>query len=416
MIHEIGYGDGIQQVQIPDEMSVLTLKANEIRIGEIGETCVREALAHPIGTPRLKEIVKPGEKIAIVSSDISRPMPTAEVMPAILDELSAAGCRDEDITLIFGLGSHRHQTDEERRRLAGDLAYSRIRCVDSDPDDCVHLGVTKAGTPVDISRVVALADRRILLGNLEYHYFAGYSGGVKALMPGCSTPKAIQNNHRMMVDPKACAGNIKDNPIRNDIEEGGALCGADFILNVVLDEEKRIVRAVAGDPVLAHREGCRYIDELYGILVPEKADIVIVSQGGAPKDANLYQTQKALDNAKHVVKDGGIILLVGACQEGLGNKKFESWMREAMTPEDLIRRVREHFELGGHKAAAIAMVLQKARIFLVSEMPEELVRTTFMEPYRSLQEAFDHALAEKGKDAKVLIMPHGGSTLPRVAG
>ena len=218
----------------------------------------------------------------------------------------------------------------------------------------------------------------------------------------------------MMVDPKARAGNIRDNPIRDDIEEGGALCGADFILNVVLDEEKRIVRAVAGDPVKAHRVGCRYIDELYGVAVPRKADIVVVSQGGAPKDANLYQTQKALDNSKTVVKEGGIIILAGACSEGFGNKKFESWMREAKTPDDLISRVRESFELGGHKAAAIGMVMKNAKVFMVSEMPDELVREAFMEPYGSLQEAFDAALAEKGKDARILIMPHGGSTLPRV--
>ncbi|MCR4669548.1 MAG: nickel-dependent lactate racemase [Clostridia bacterium] len=416
MIHEIGYGNGVQRVMIPDSLRVFTVKANEIRAELTGEACVREALEHPIGTPRLREIVKPGEKIAIVTSDISRPMPTAEVLPAVLEELAAAGCRFEDVTLVFALGSHRHHTEEERKRLAGDFAYERITCEDSDPDDCVRLGVTKAGTPVDISRTVAEADRRILLGNLEYHYFAGYSGGLKAIMPGCSTPEAIQNDHRMMVDPKACAGNIADNPIRDDIEEGGALCGADFILNVVLDEEKRIVRAVAGDPVKAHREGCGYIDELYGVTVPEKADIVIVSQGGSPKDANLYQTQKALDNSKHVVKDGGIIILAGACTEGFGNKTFEAWMKEAETPDDLIKRVHTGFRLGGHKAAAIGMVLKRAKIFMVSEMPDELVREAFMEPFgSSLQEAFDKALEEKGPGARVVIMPHGGSTLPRIA-
>ncbi|HHY99604.1 MAG TPA: transcriptional regulator, partial [Tissierellia bacterium] len=141
---------------------------------------------------------------------------------------------------------------------------------------------------------------------------------------------------------------------------------------------------------------------------------IIVSQGGAPKDLNLYQTQKALDNAKHAVKDGGIIILAGSCKEGLGSQIFEEWMTQANTPDDLISRIRENFKLGGHKAAAIALVLKKAKIFLVSELEHELVKSIFMEPYDTVQEAYNDAIKELGDDAKVLIMPYGGSTLPVV--
>jgi nickel-dependent lactate racemase len=274
------------------------------------------------------------------------------------------------------------------------------------------MGVTRRGTPVDVTRVVAEADVRICLGNIEYHYFAGYSGGAKAIMPGVSTHDAIQCNHRMMTSQAACAGKLTGNPIREDIEEAGNICGIDFIVNVVLDEHKNIVHAVAGDVTKAHRAGCAYLDQMYRKPIAQKADIVLVSQGGAPKDANLYQTQKALDNAKHAVKDGGTIILIGACGEGLGSKKFEQWLTQADTAHDMVERIGKEFELGGHKAAAIGMVLEFATIDLVSEMDDDFVRSIFMNPRSSAQEALDAAFDKYGSDATVIAMPFGGATLP----
>lgn len=408
----LGYGTGFQTADVPDKNILKILEPNGIFSRSDPASLLREALVNPIGTPPLKDIIKPGEKIAVITSDITRPMPTWDVIPHLLDQLYDAGAEAEDITLVFALGSHRPHTEEEKRRLAGDRAFNEITCVDSDPHDCIHMGTTSAGTPVDITRVVAEADRRICLGNIEYHYFAGYSGGIKALMPGASTPQAIQANHSMMVNEDACAGRLEGNPLRDDLEEAGAICPVDFIVNVVLDEHKQIVHAVAGHVREAHRSGCTFLDSLYRVAIPERADIVIVSQGGAPKDLNLYQTQKALDNSKHAVKDGGTIILVGACREGLGQKVFEEWISSADKPADLIARVRRDFKLGGHKAAAIAMVMEHAKIRLVSEMDEKFVRSIFLEPYSSLQSAVDDALTEQGNDASIIVMPYGGSTLP----
>lgn len=409
-----GFGTGCQEVEVPEEHFLGELHANEVPVGLVGEAEVRRALADPIGSPRLKEIVHPGETVAIVTSDITRPMPTYKVMPALLDELYAAGIRKEDITLVFALGSHRKQTPEEQRRLAGERAYAEIRCVDSDPDDCVSFGTTSRGTPVDITRVVAEADRRICLGNIEYHYFAGYSGGAKAVMPGCSTRAAIQANHSRMILSEAKAGALETNPLRLDIEEAGDMLGIDFIVNVVLSEHKEILRAVAGDVTKAHREGCKFLDTLYRKELRQPADIVLVSQGGAPKDLNLYQTQKALDNAKHAVRDGGVIILIGSCKEGLGEKTFEEWMTTAPTAHSLIERIEREFKLGGHKAAAIAMVLERAEVDLVSELDPDFVRSLFLVPQPSAQAALDAALEKLGRDATILAMPYGGSTLPTV--
>ena len=202
MIHEFGFGTEKQQIEIPEKNLYRELLANDNIAFSPEDADIRYSLEHPVNSKRLKDIIKPGEKIAIITSDITRPMPTYKVMPELLAELQAGGADFKDITLVFALGSHRKQTEEEKKKLAGEFAYQRINTVDSDPDDCIHMGVTANGTPVDITRVVAEADRRIALGNIEFHYFAGYSGGVKAIMPGVSTPAAIQSNHKLMIRPE----------------------------------------------------------------------------------------------------------------------------------------------------------------------------------------------------------------------
>ena len=409
---EFGYGKGVQTVEVPEKNLMGVLTANELQHERRGPDAVDYALAHPIGTPALHEMVKPGQKIVIITSDISRPLPSYHVLPSVIRELEQAGIPDGDITVVFALGSHRKQTEEEDRRLVGDEVYEKVRCVNSDPDDCILMGTSTNGTPFAISRVVAEADFRIALGNIEFHYFAGYSGGVKALMPGVSTPEAIQANHSLMVSPDACAGKLEGNPVREDLEQALQFCPIHFIVNAVLDEHKHIVYAVAGDVVTAHRKGCAYLDRMYRKPIPKRADIVIVSQGGAPKDANLYQTQKALDNAKHAVADGGTIIVIGACNEGLGSAKFEEWLVGSAKAHDMVERIGRDFQLGGHKAAAIGMVLDRARIDLVSEMDDDFVRSIFLNPQPSAQAAFDEAFARYGEDATVIAMPFGGATLP----
>ena len=407
-----GYGTTEQAVTLSEKNLLDVLTANEMVHLRTGADAVEYAMDHPIGAAPLELCVKPGQKIAIIASDISRPVPSYEILPSIINRLLRAGCKAEDITVVFALGSHRPHTEAEKRQLAGDRIFETVRCIDSDPSDCIHLGTTNAGTPVDITRAVAEADFRICTGNIEFHYFAGYSGGAKAIMPGVSTPAAIQANHRMMVQPAAHAGNLDTNPIRQDIEQAGHICGIDYIVNVVLDEHKHIVYAVAGDVTAAHRDGCRYLDKMYRKPIARQADIVLVSQGGAPKDANLYQVQKALDNAKHAVRPGGTIILMGACPEGLGSKTFEQWLCSAPTAQSMIDRIHQQFQLGGHKAAAIAMVLQNAKIDLVSEMDPDVVRSIFLNPQPSAQQALDEAFQAYGPDATVIAMPFGGATLP----
>lgn len=409
---EIGYGHTPQRLKVPSSRILDILYPNQVSTSITGPVMVQKALSSPIGSPPLSEIVKGRQKIVIITSDITRPMPSYLVLPILIQELEDAGIQRSQITIVFALGSHRRHTEEEKQQLAGKDIYDSIRCEDSSESDFLHMGTTSMGTPVDICRTVAEADCRICLGNIEYHYFAGYSGGAKAIMPGVSTRSAIQSNHSHMIEAAACAGKLEGNPIRMDLEEAIRFCPVDFIVNVVLDEHKKIIYAVCGDIIKAHRKGCLFLDKLYRKSLQKLADIVIVSQGGAPKDLNLYQTQKALDNAKHAVRPGGIIILVGACPEGLGEKTFEEWMTSSHSPDELISRIKTDFQLGGHKATAIAMVLKKSRIFLVSEIPEKLVKSIYLEPFSSVQAAYEAAAAILGQNASVLIMPYGGSTFP----
>lgn len=375
---------------------------------------VRLALAVPIDSPPLRDLVHAGQKVAIITSDVTRPCPTDRMLPPIVDELAAGGVRDEDITVIFGLGSHRKQTDEERQALVGSEMAARLRCIDSDPHQTVYVGRTSRGTPVEIFKPVVQADVRVVLGNVELHYFAGYSGGAKAIVPGVSSVETIRANHALMVDPRSRAGNIEDNPVRLDIEEGAAMVGIDFILNVLVDSEKNIVFAAAGHPTTAHRYACRVVDAVSITPIPSPADIVIVSSGGYPKDINMYQAHKALDNAAAAVKPGGQIIWLAQCSEGLGNKTFEQWM-VGSTPAHILERIQGNFVLGGHKAAAIARVLQRATILLVSDLPDDLVRACSMESYPDVDTALQTALQRAGQEPVITVIPEGASVLPKVS-
>ena len=394
---ELGFGKQSKLLLVPAKNIGKIMHGEKIDVQLSEAEVVEQALKDPIKALPIDGTFKKGDKVVVITSDLTRPMPSYKVLPQLIMELNRAGIEDNDITIVFGLGIHRKQTVEEKRKLVGDDVFIRITCIDSDPDDVVSLGVTSSGTPVDIFRQVVEADKRICLGNIEYHYFAGYSGGYKAIMPGVSTFPAIQKNHSHMDDIEEVAGFIK----------------IDFLFNVVLNEHKKIIGAFAGDPVAAHREGCRLLNRLYSCPIDTKVGIVVVSAGGYPKDINLYQAQKALDNAKYAVKNGGIIILIAACTEGLGGESFEKWMIEFEKPEHMVEEIRRNFILGGHKAAAIGLILENTDIYLVSDMVPSFVENIFMKPFSDPQQALDAALRRKGKDALVHIMPYGGSILPK---
>ena len=412
----LNYGHNSMALDIPDKIYMGTLSPKDIKEIEDPINEVRRALAHPIGSKKLKELVSSKDKVIILASDVSRPSPSSILLPPILKELNEAGLSNDQITIVFGLGVHRKQTEEEKKRLVGVEVYNQVKCIDHDIENCVKIGITKRGNEVSVFKKILEADFIIATGNLEFHYFAGFSGGAKAVAPGVCGRETIANNHKHFLESGAKAGKIKGNPIREEIEEIGEMVGIDFMVNAVLNSHKKIVKIVAGDVTKAHREGAKYINDLFRVEIDELADIVITSPGGYPKDIDLYQTHKAMENASLAVKTGGILIVVGECVDGLGEGKFAEALNGKLSSQELIEELKNNFILGRHKASRIAKIHLDSEIYLVSNLADEIKKTLFIKNFNSLEEAFSNALIAQGTEAKVLVIPYGGSTLPNYKG
>jgi lactate racemase len=342
---------------------------------------------------------------SILVSDITRPAPSHLMLPPLIRRLRDLGIAQ--LKIVFALGTHRRMTSVEERLLLQDC--TSLPYMQHDPTNCVSLGETKLGTPVEILETVASSDLIVATGNIEYHYYAGYSGGGKAVLPGVSSERSVIKNHELMRDPRSITGRL-DSPVRQDMEDAAGIAGLDFILNVVLNGKKEIVQAVAGDYISAHRVGAATVDRMYRRPV-NPAEIVVTCAGGKPKDLNLFQAQKALDNAKNAALPGGSIILVAECGEGLGHPVFERWARQATSAEDCWERFGREYEFGGHKAAFLAKESMQHHLILVSALPRELAEMCFFTPAATLEEALQQARARQGRDARMLVMPHGNLTL-----
>ncbi len=406
------YGQLSAEINIPDKNCRDTLLPRDVEAvsDPIGE--VKRALANPIGTRLLKNSVSPMDNVVIVASDISRPSPSHILLPPILEELNEAGVADKQITIVFALGIHRKQTNDEMKKLVGEDIFNRIRCVNHDGEKCVNIGTSKRGTPIEVFKEVVDADFLIATGNIEFHFFAGYSGGAKAVAPGVCSRETVQANHKRSFDDDARVGKIDGNPVREDLDEIGGIIGVDYMVNAILNSQKEIIKVVAGDVYKAHREGISYIDNIFRIDIDDLADIVVISPGGAPKDIDLYQTNKAIENGILALKKGGIIVVCAECRDGLGESLFAEAMTEDKPLDDLIDEIKHDFVLGRHKASRLAHIFKNTEIYLVSSLPDEIKDNIFMKTFDSVQKAFDKALEVQGESAQALVIPYGNSTLP----
>ncbi len=338
---------------------------------------VREALAHPVGSVRLADFAKAGA-VAIAINDKTRPVPHALLLPPLLQALEQLGIPTSAITLVVATGLHAPMPDSEFPQILPADILARYRVVSHDAsaaNDLVSLGNTRRGTPVQLNRLFAQADLRLVVGNLEPHQFMGFSGGVKTAVIGLGGRDTINKNHALMLDPHSDLARYDDNPARQDVEEAGRLIGVHFALNVVINESKQIVRVLAGEPQAVMREGMPLVLEIYQVRVAEPFDLMIASPGGHPKDINLYQAQKALAHACRVTREGGTVILVAACPEGTGSGSYENWMTGMASQQSVIERFqREGFRIGPHKAFQIARDAAPRRVLMVTEMPPEQVK------------------------------------------
>jgi nickel-dependent lactate racemase len=396
---KLGYGKGFMELPITEGTEIV--KEEELSAASPEE--IARSLNYPVG--RSLDDFSGVQSAAILVSDITRPAPSHIMLPPLIEKLKSLDI--SDLKIVFGLGTHRKMTSEEEKVLLKDC--TTVPSIQHDTKKCVYLGETKNATPVEILDAVASSDLIIATGNIEYHYYAGYSGGAKAVLPGVSSERSVIKNHKLMRDPLSTTGRL-DSPVRKDMEDAAAIAGLDFILNVVLNGRNEIVEAVAGDFIRAHRKGAITVDCMYRRPV-QQAEIVVTSAGGRPKDLNLFQAQKALDNAKNAALPGGSIILVAECSEGLGHQVFKRWANEARCAEDCWERFGREYEFGGHKAAFLAKESLEHHLILVSALPKETAEMCFFTPAKSIEQALKMARQRQGQDARMLVMPHGNLTL-----
>jgi nickel-dependent lactate racemase len=412
------YGKTEICVRIPTQNFLGTIEPKEKSGVSDARAEIERALKEPVGSKRLNEIVKPEHKVAIVVDDATRSAPSHLIVPPVLDELNSAGVKDENVTVIFGCGTHKAVGHDDAVRLLGDDVLSRVKVISHDcrAGDLVYVGTTaKHGTKVYLNRVFAEADVRILTGDVGFHYYAGYGGGRKSVLPGVSGEETIKHNHAMLLHPNARTGVLDGNPVHEDMIEAARLAKVGFIVNVMTNSKGEIVKAFAGDLEQAFYEGVKVVDEMYRVPVDRKANVVVVSSGGYPADVNLFQAYKGVDSALDIVKRGGVVVLVAACPEGHGNQVFYDWMVKFGDVKAVEREIKRNFVLGGHKAYYLLRALQNHQIFLVSSMPDYYASNIFkLKTARAVNDALNEAFKIAGKTAKVWVMPYGNFTHPEV--
>jgi lactate racemase len=412
---DLPYGRGHLTVEAPNADWIQPRPVSPIP----GETqAVHTAIEHPIGTAPLRQIVRPGETVAIIVNDITRLTRTELLLPPLLEVLNKAGIPDRDIFIVFALGIHREQTDQEREQIVGADIARRIRMFDhisTDNANLVTIGATSFGNIVEINRQVWEADRIILTGEIIYHLIAGYSGGRKSLVPGVAGFRTTTFNHRMIFDPNCRPGLLDGNPAHEDLLEACRMINPDFIVNVVLNPEGRLVRVVAGHFDAAHREGCRAVDGILRVETGAPYDLIIASAGGFPVDIDLRQAHKGLENACLALKPGGSILFYAECPGGAGIKSFEDYVHRYNDEFEMQSALEKEFVVGGHKAYWIARLARLYRVHLVSGLDPGFVRRCRLEPVprsghlQTLRELLAH---HTGK--RIAVIPHSGFTLPSV--
>ena len=407
------YGHETLKIKVPKHKLVGCFEPHPVDYSQDPARTLRDALAHPVGTSALKETAKSAISVVIVIDDASRPVPNPLLLNALMDELTAAGIKPEKVTVLVATGLHRDMTAAEIEAALGPW-HGKIRCENhhaNDPAGLVDLGNTSQGTAIQLNRTFMKADLKILATDVEYHQFCGFGGGAKSVYPGLADAEAIRSSHARMDQPGAGPGRLEGNPVRREIDEVGRMAGVDFLLAVVLDARHRLVEAYNGDMERAFRSACEAVDRIYKVQVPHRAELVIASAGGHPKDIDLYQSQKAIEEATRVVSLGGEVVVAAACAEGSGSTLFETWMEEAYHPDQIIERIQQSFVMGGHKAYQIAREIKRARVHLYSQLPPGKVRAWFMNPIHHLSEI--EQLIENA--ANVTVLPQATLTLTCLA-
>lgn len=415
----LGYGRGALSLNY-DEERYRVLTAGERDEVALTDAAINDALDAPIASPPLEEIISSGETVLIVVSDATRASASAQIVNLLVRRLIELGVSPRDINILFATGLHRPATTAEQRELLTPFITQRIKTLNHDAShgaNLVEFGVTERGTPVELNRALKEHRHVILTGGIGFHYFAGFTGGRKSICPGLASVKTIEATHMMALDFErggrragVGTGLLKGNAVHEECERIAAKIAPSFLINAITDERGRAVHIYAGDWRAAHAQACAEYGESHSIKIKERRAVVIAGCGGSPYDINLIQAHKTLEMASYACTEGGTIILVAECADGLGRADFLKWFAAADS-RALEAVLRERYEVNGQTAWSLFTKAERFRVLLVSGLPEDDVRSMRMTPARTL----DAALSQVERRAEGYIMPRGAALLPIVA-
>jgi|Deesub1362A_J573_1020465.scaffolds.fasta_scaffold01394_14 nickel-dependent lactate racemase len=413
---KLPYGRSYLTTELPDENVIRVINARDRKGLENPNDAIEKSLKEPIGSDPLKDLVSSGDKVAIITTDNTRACPDDVLLPHILRELRVGGVWKDDITIVIGTGLHRKLTKDEMAEVVGKEVIESYRVMCHDPDgDCVYLGETSRGIPIEVNRRVYEADFIISTGFIEPHFFAGFSGGRKLILPAVSSRRAIYEHHSFeMIDhPKVRTGVLEGNPFHEDMLEHAEAAGLNFIVNVVLNRFKEIVGVFSGDFKKAHEEGVKCDRELVEIEVEEEADITIASNSGYPLDRDFYQAVKGMDTASTITKEGGTVIVVSECIDGVGPKSFYEIHRGAKSPDEVYERIKRNQPIESQwQNQVLARLQKKNEIIAVTSLEDTLVRDFLVIPAKSVDDALEIAFEKHGKDARIIVVTEGPFVMP----
>ena len=421
---ELNYGRGKLAVEIDEGRVAGVLSKKPAAVIKHPEQAILAALEHPIGCSPLSVLCGPGKSACVVVSDITRPVPNSVILPVLLGYLESNGVRRPDITLLIATGMHRPCEGEELVELLGKEIADSYNIVSHNPDresTLEHMGFSSRGMEIKVNKTYAGADIKILTGLIEPHFMAGYSGGRKSICPGISSLESLRFSHGIECLEHASATNcvLAGNPFHDEALEAAKAAGCDFIVNVVLDEDRAITAVFAGDMEAAHHAGCEFVDRHFKARVSAPAEVVLTSNAGYPLDIDFYQTVKGLVGALPAVAGGGTIIIASRCPEALGSERFKGLLEELKACKDhreFLDAHLENFVPEQWQVQKLIHVLEKAKFMIFSEgLSKEQAELGSGEKIDSIKQGLELAFQRLGPDAKVVVIPEGPYVVPEIA-
>lgn len=419
---KLAYGKTGLPLELDDSLDVTVVEPAFVAALPDPGAAVRAALEAPTGAPALRDLVRPGTRVGVVFSDITRPAPNPLLLRAVLEVLDAVP--GAEVTLFNALGTHRPNTETELRAMLGDAIFERRRIVQNDtfdPATQVRIGLTSKGHEAWLNAEFMRCDLKVLTGFIEPHLFAGFSGGGKAIMPGMAGQRTVLGNHDagMVGHPQAIWGITRGNPVWEEVREVAGQAGSLFLLNVTLNRDKAVTGVFAGDLDRAHAEGCAFVKRSAMVAVPRTFDVVVTTNSGYPLDINLYQSVKGMRAADQVVRPGGAIIIATRCSDGVPEHGlYGTILRQSRSPRELLDKIMApgFLEQDQWQAHIQALIQRKADIYVRSDgLTDVQIRSALLEPCRRIEDTIESLLGRYGRGASICVMPEGPQTIPYVA-